>query len=85
MAGLWSSDNYPKAPSNGQILISFGHSRFSYSYSLIPDPKGDKRGLLKTGFRIRIRIGSGFNRASGSGSGFGIWIRIQEGKNDPQK
>jgi hypothetical protein len=27
--------------------------------------------------------GSGFNRVSGSGSGFGI--RIQEGKNDPQK
>jgi hypothetical protein len=33
--------------------------------------------------RIRIRIGSGFNRVSGSGSVFGI--RIQEGKNDPQK
>jgi hypothetical protein len=31
--------------------------------------------------------GSVFNRASGSGSGsvFGIRIRIQEGKNDPQK
>ncbi len=32
---------------------------------------------------IRIRIGSGFNQISGSGSGFGI--RIQKGKNDPQK
>ena len=39
------------------------------------------------GFRIRIRIGSVFNRASGSVSGsvFGVRIRIQEGKNDPQK
>ncbi len=40
---------------------------------------------LKSGFRIRIRIGSVFNRASGSGSVFGIRIRIQAGKNDPQK
>ncbi len=30
-----------------------------------------------------IRIGSVLNRACGSG--FGIRIRIQEGKNDPQK
>jgi hypothetical protein len=37
----------------------------------------------KAGLRIRIQIGSGFNRVSGSG--FGILIRIQEGKNDPQK
>jgi hypothetical protein len=29
--------------------------------------------------------GSGFNRVCGSVSGFGIQIRIQEGKNDPQK
>jgi hypothetical protein len=35
----------------------------------------------KTGFLIRI--GSVFNPVSGSGSG--IRIRIQEGKNDPQK
>ncbi len=35
--------------------------------------------MFRTGFWIRIRIGSGFNRASGSG------IRIQEGKNDPEK
>jgi hypothetical protein len=28
---------------------------------------------------------SGFNQVSGFGSVFGIWIRIQEGKNDPQK
>jgi hypothetical protein len=35
------------------------------------------------GLRIRIRIGSGFNQVSGSG--FGIKIRIQEGKNNPQK
>jgi hypothetical protein len=41
--------------------------------------------LKHTGLRIRIPIGSGFNRVIGSGSGFGIWIRIQEGKNDPQK
>jgi hypothetical protein len=41
----------------------------------------------KPEFRIWIRIGSVFNRASGSGSGsvFVIRIRIQEGKNDPQK
>jgi hypothetical protein len=39
--------------------------------------------MFKSGFRIRI--GFGFNRASGSGSVFGIRIRIQEGKNDPQK
>jgi hypothetical protein len=41
----------------------------------------------EAGFRIRIRIGSVFNRVSGSGSVFGIRfrIRIQEGKNDPQK
>jgi hypothetical protein len=31
------------------------------------------------------KSGSGFNRVCGSGSGFGIRIRIQEGKNDPQK
>jgi hypothetical protein len=38
-------------------------------------------------FRIRIRIGSGFNQVSGpvSIAGYGIRIRIQEGKNDPQK
>jgi hypothetical protein len=30
-------------------------------------------------------FGSGFNQVSGSGSVFGIRIRIQEGKNDPQK
>jgi hypothetical protein len=36
-------------------------------------------------FRIRIWIGSGFNQVSGSVSGFGIQIRIQEGKNYPQK
>ncbi len=46
---------------------------------------------LKSGFRIRIRIririGSVFNRTIGFGSGSVIWIRIriQEGKNDPQK
>ncbi len=44
---------------------------------------------LKAGLwiRIRIRIGSVFNRVCGSGSVFGIRIRIriQEGKNDPQK
>ncbi len=48
-----------------------------------PDP------YFGPGFQIRIWIGSVFNRASGSGSVFGIriWvrIRIQEGKNDPQK
>jgi hypothetical protein len=38
-----------------------------------------------SGSGIRIRIGSVFNRVCGSGSGFGIRIRIQEGKNDPQK
>ncbi len=38
-------------------------------------------GVLIAG--LRIRIGSGFNRVSGYG--FGIPIRIQEGKNDPQK
>jgi hypothetical protein len=39
--------------------------------------------VIKSGLRIRfqIRIGSGFNRVGGSGSG----IRIQEGKNEPQK
>jgi hypothetical protein len=30
-------------------------------------------------------FGSGFKQVSGSVSGFGIRIRIQEGKNDPQK
>jgi hypothetical protein len=39
----------------------------------------------KKGVRIRIRIGTGFNQVRGSGSVFGIRIRIQEGKNDPQK
>jgi hypothetical protein len=38
-----------------------------------------------TGLWIRIRIGSVFNWVCGSGSVFGIRIRIQEGKNDPQK
>jgi hypothetical protein len=40
---------------------------------------------LSPGLWIRIRIGSLFNRVCGSGSVFGIRIRIQEGKNDPQK
>ncbi len=39
--------------------------------------------LKHPGLRIRIPSGSGFNRVIGSG--FGIRIRIQEGKNDPQK
>ncbi len=43
------------------------------------------RDLKHTGLRIRIPIESGFNRVIGSGSEFGIRIRIQEGKNDPQK
>jgi hypothetical protein len=45
-------------------------------------PVKDER-LWQAGLRIRIRIriGSGFNRVSGSGFG----IRIQEGKNEPQK
>jgi hypothetical protein len=38
---------------------------------------------LKSG--CRIRIGSGFNQVSGSGSVIGNRIRIQEGKNAPQK
>jgi hypothetical protein len=38
---------------------------------------------MKAGFRIRI--GSGLNQVSESGSVIGIQIRIQEGKNDPQK
>ncbi len=37
------------------------------------------------GFGIRIRIRSGFNQVSGSVSKSGFGIRIQEGKNDPQK
>jgi hypothetical protein len=48
---------------------------------------------LQTEFRIWIRIGSGDNQVSGSISGsefgsrirIGIRMRIQEGKNDPQK
>jgi hypothetical protein len=47
MAGLLSSDNYPKAPSNGQILISFGHSRFSYSDSSDSRSEGRKAQTLK--------------------------------------
>ncbi len=39
--------------------------------------------LFEPGLRIRIPIGSGFNQVSGSG--FEIRIRIQEGKNYPQK
>ena len=37
------------------------------------------------GYKSGSVSGSGFSRVSGSGSGFGIRIRIQEGKNDPQK
>jgi hypothetical protein len=44
----------------------------TYSGSLIPDP--GSRGQKGTGSRIRIR-----NTESSQ------WIRIQEGKNDPQK
>ncbi len=40
---------------------------------------------FQPGLRIGIRIRSWFYRVSGSGSVFGIRIRIQEGKNDPQK
>jgi hypothetical protein len=35
--------------------------------------------------RIRLPIGSGFNGVPGSVSGFAIRIRIQEGKNGPEK
>jgi hypothetical protein len=42
-------------------------------------------GVSEAGFRLRRRIGSGFNQVTGSGSVFGIRIKIQEGKNDPQK
>jgi hypothetical protein len=45
----------------------------------------DPEYYLKSELRIRIRIGSGLNRVSGFASGFGSWIRIQEGKSDPQK
>ncbi len=45
-----------------------------------PDPYWIR---IQSGQWIRIPIGSGFNQVSGSGSVFGI--RIQEGKNDPQK
>jgi hypothetical protein len=34
---------------------------------------------------LKQGCGSGFNRVSRSGSGIRIRIRIQEGKNDPQK
>jgi hypothetical protein len=44
---------------------------------------GDVKKEEKAG--CRFRMGSGLNRVSGSGSVFGIRIRIQEGKNDPQK
>jgi hypothetical protein len=47
-------------------------------------PRGGQT-YTKPGLRIRIRTGSGFNQVSGSGSAFGIRMRIQEGKNDPQK
>ncbi len=39
--------------------------------------------LTQIFFVFLIRIGSEFNQVSGSVSGFGI--RIQQGKNDPQK
>jgi hypothetical protein len=42
-------------------------------------------GVSIPGLQIRIRVGSGFSRVSGSGFGKRIQIRIQEGKNDPQK
>jgi hypothetical protein len=45
-----------------------------------PDPEPDPEP-----YWIRIRIGSVFNRVCGSGSGSVFRIRIQEGKNDPQK
>ncbi len=63
-----------------------------------PDPvsRGSKRGtptkrqvskrqVSKNVWFQTSCIGSRFNRVCGSGSGFGIRIRIQEGKNDPQK
>ncbi len=46
---------------------------------------GNRSGQFCSGLWIRIHIGSVFNWACGSGSVFGIRIRIQEGKNYPQK
>jgi hypothetical protein len=39
----------------------------------------------QAGFRIRIRIRICINLVAGSGPAFKLRIRIQEGKNDPQK
>jgi len=43
------------------------------------------KSMFASVFWNRIRIGSRFDQVSGSVSGFGIWIRILEGKKDPQK
>ncbi len=45
--------------------------------------KSDK--AEKGGWVLSQGFGSGFNQVSGSGSIFGIRIRIQEGKDDPEK
>ncbi len=65
----------------------------SLALSRVSDPDSDWiRIQIGSGFGldpdsdwIRIWIGSGFKQVSGSESVFGIRIRIQEGKNDPQK
>jgi hypothetical protein len=63
-----------------------------FSSGFGPDPTGHKMLVITFGQvgcgKIRVvdpDPGSGFNRVCGSGSVFGIRIRIQEGKNDPQK
>jgi hypothetical protein len=61
------------SPNSGLLKIVAGYSKQGYGSG--------------SGSGIRIRIGSVFNRVCGSESVFGIRIRIriQEGKNDPQK
>jgi hypothetical protein len=63
----------------------------SISLLLDPDP-GDQSVRIRADLdpnivQTLIRIGSAFNGVPGtvSGSGFAIWIRIQGGKNGPEK
>jgi hypothetical protein len=62
----------------GSLLRARGFSRIGIETYADP-PRHNQGG------QIRIPIGSGFNRVSASGFGIQIWIRIQEGKINPQQ
>ncbi len=80
-------------PLRGSLKLWKVSVRIDLGTFLMPHVNTDRKNyLLKTAdtnslsamLWIRILNGSGFNGVHGSRTGFEIWIRIQDGKNDPQ-